>query len=146
MSDFQLLDKYHIELIVEAVGYRADLRGANLSGAKNLLSASEWLKSFEKDEFGIIVYKAIGNTSYAIPDHWKIDVSEFLTEVANPLRTVDCGCGVNFATREWCENNHPRSNLWKCRIHWLDLASVVVPYNTDGKARCERLELLEKVN
>jgi len=26
---------------------------------------------------------------------------------------------------------------------WEDLADVVVPYNTDGKARCARLQLIE---
>ena len=35
--------------------------------------------------------------------------------------------------------------LWRCRIRYEDGPGVVVPYNTDGKARCERLELLEEM-
>lgn len=36
--------------------------------------------------------------------------------------------------------------IYRCRIRWIDLAGVVVPYNTDGKARCARLEILEQVS
>jgi hypothetical protein len=79
----------------------------------------------------------------AAPESWNWRTGNFLTEVANANRTNDCGCGVNVATREWCEREYPHSPVWKCRIRWLDLAGVVVPYSTDGKFRCERLELLE---
>jgi uncharacterized protein YjbI with pentapeptide repeats len=124
---------------------RANLSGANLSGAKNLLNAAEFLSKFEQDELGLIVYKAIGNTTYNPPPHWKIEAGEFLTEVPNPSRTTQCGCGVNFATKEWCQREHAKQPLWKCRIRWIDLADVCVPFNTDGKARCARLELLEVI-
>ena len=123
----------------------ADLRGANLSDAKGLLNAAEFLSQFESDELGIIVYKKIGNTTYCAASHWKIEAGEFLTEVVNPNRQNDCGCGVNFATLEWCEREYKNADLWKCRIRFLDLADVVVPFRSDGKARCARLELLEIV-
>jgi hypothetical protein len=126
----------------------ADLRGANLrwadlSRAKGLLDSTEWLKAnFEHDTEGIIVYKCIGNTEYTAPAHWTIEPGAYLTEVVNPSRTSDCACGVNFGTRAWCEAHYTTADLWRCRIEWLDLAGVVVPYHTDGKARCERLKLL----
>jgi len=55
---------------------------------------------------------------------------------------------VNFATLEWIKQREYAScdvTVWRCRIEWMDLAGVVVPYNTDGKARCSRLRLLEAV-
>ena len=64
-------------------------------------------------------------------------------ETVNPDRCTDCGSGVNFGSREWCERNYTEADLWRCRIEWEDLADVVVPYGTDGKARCARLRLLE---
>ena len=36
----------------------------------------------------------------------------------------------------------PGPILWRCRIRWIDLADLVVPYHTDGKARAGRVELL----
>ena len=106
-----------------------------------------YLSQFEKDESGIYVYKAIGNTTYNMPDYWKIESLSFIEEVVNPERNTECGCGVNFATMDWINKNYPKhGNVWKCLIHWEDVADVVVPFNTDGKARCARLQLIEKVS
>ena len=126
---------------------RADLRGADLSGAKNILAAADWLETnFAHTEKGVIVYKKIGNTDYTVPAHWTIAENSVITEVCNPCRTITCACGVNFGTREWCDKNYRAADLWECLIEWRDLAGVVVPYNTDGKARCERLTLLRKIS
>ena len=81
-----------------------------------------------------------------MPDTWKIEPASFVEEVVNPLPTIDCGCGVNFGTLGWVNANYGNADIWRCRIRWEDLAGVVVPYNTDGKARCSRLELLEVCN
>lgn len=127
----------------------ANLRGANLSGATGLLSASRWMSSrFEANVDGYLVYKRLGNgpTQFAPPSHWAIEPGSVLTEIPNHCRTDDCGCGVNFGTRSWCENNYREATLWRCLIPWADLPGVVVPYNTDGKARCERLVLIERVS
>ena len=69
-----------------------------------------------------------------------------LEEVPNPDRATECGCGVSVGTREWVDNHYKESPVWRCRIRWIDLADVVVPFNTDGKARCRKLELIEIVN
>ena len=124
----------------------ADLSGANLSGAKGLLDPVDWLKTnFESDAEGVIVYKRIGETEFDAPAHWTVEPGVYLTEVVNPTRSVECGCGVNFGTHDWCSQNYTRATFWCCRIEWWDLAGVVVPYNTDGKARCARLRLLKPV-
>jgi len=125
----------------------ANLRGANLSGAKGVQTSAEFLEQFDKDELGILVYKRIsaGQTTYALNTAWVIEEGSVLTENVNPTKTQECGCGVNFGTKQWCENNYQSADLWLCRIAWIDLADVVVPYNSDGKARCARLTLLKKV-
>jgi uncharacterized protein YjbI with pentapeptide repeats len=123
----------------------ADLSGADLSGCTGLLDCAEWIARLESDDLGVIVYKRIGRTGYTPPAHWHIEPGAVLTEVVNATRTDLCSCGVNFGTREWCDGNYPDATLWRCRIRWIDLAGVVVPYNSDGKARCGRLELIEEV-
>jgi len=128
----------------------ADLRWANLSQVKNFFNSLDWLKAnFETDDKGIIVYKRIGNgkTEYTMPKNWIIEAGSFIEELGvNPLPTVDCGSGVNFATLDWCKKQYETADLWKCRINWMDMPAIVVPYNTNGKARCQTLELLEIIN
>ena len=124
----------------------ADLRWADLSETVGLLDAAAWLRAnFETDAEGVVVYKRIGSTGYPTPASWLIEPGAYLTEVVNPSRTVLGACGVNFGTRAWCDKCYIDAALWRCRIEWLDLAGVVVPYHTDGKARCARLRLLEIV-
>jgi hypothetical protein len=125
-------------------------RDCDWSESKGLLDAAQWLRdTFECDDLGIIVYKAIGETFKPRPLHWQIAPGSFLEEVVNFDRFEECGCGVNFGTRAWITQNlcrHTYSyDIWRCRIRWTDLPGVVVPYNTDGKARCSRLELLRIV-
>lgn len=143
--DARLVDAYLIRAnLIGARLVRTVLHGADFSGAQGLVDPATWLaEHFESDSKGVIVYKRIGWTIFAPPPHWCIEPGAVLTETVNPDRTEGCGCGVNFGTHAWCQNTLVHSSLWKCRIRWIDLAGVVVPYNTDGKARCARLELLE---
>ena len=133
----------------EADLYRADLRGADLSGAMGLLDPAEWMAGFAATDAGYVVYKAVGYTSYGSPPHWTIEPGAYLTETVNPSRTDDCGCGVNFGTARFVWDNYPPAqgrNVWECLIEWRNLPGVVVPYNTDGKARCARLKLVRVVS
>jgi hypothetical protein len=108
-----------------------------------------WLEeNFESNDAGIIVYKAIGNTPNKknVPPTWKIEQGAYLTEVCHPDRTQDCACGVNFGIIKWIKENIDSPYvIWKCLIEWRYMADVVVPYNTDGKARCGTLKLLEVI-
>ena len=65
-----------------------------------------------------------------------------ITEVVNPLPTVDCACGVNVATLDWVKRHGGDRPIWRGLIRWEWLPGVVVPYNTDGKFRCGKVELL----
>ena len=130
---------------------RADLSGANLSdadlsGAKNLLNPIKWMsENFEHDDLGFIVYKTF-DAYQTPPTSWKLETCSFIEENVNPLPTNSCGCGINFATIKWIKSDQSDPKIWRCRIRWMDCVGVVVPYNTDGKARCSRLELIEIVN
>ena len=124
----------------------AKLVGVNLSGASNWFDPIKFMKdNFETCSDGFIVYKAINNKTYDSPRHWKIASGEYLEEVVNPSIFDACGCGVSFGTFEWVKNAYPTSSIWRCIIEWQDLLGVVVPFHTDGKARCSRLRLLEEV-
>jgi hypothetical protein len=122
----------------------ANLSAADLSDAKGLLSPINWLDGqFEKIDTGIIVFKTFG-MHYKPPENWEIKKDSIIEENGiNPLPTIDCGSGINFATLEWIKDNTKELDIWKCLIRWEWAAGIVVPYNTDGKARCTKLQLLE---
>ena len=120
----------------------ANLSDANLSGCKGLLEPSVWMKdNLEKTRQGYIAYKSFGS-NFTPPDYWKIKPDSEISEVVNPLPTLDCACGINVATKDW---ENLKGRIWKVLIKWEWLPSVVVPYNTDGKFRCGRVKLLEEL-
>ena len=124
----------------------ADLWNADLSGAENLLSAVDYVRNnFECTAEGIIAYKVF-NAMYSPPTKWKIQPKSVITENVNANRTNDCGCGINVATLEWVRREYSEEDVWKVLIRWEWMCGVVVPYNTDGKIRCERVELVEMIN
>ena len=121
----------------------ADLRRADLSEADNLSSSIDYLKDhFEFTKDGMIAYKCF-NGSYNPPEKWVIQQGSIITENVNACRADVCGCGINVAPLEWVKNEYPNKEIWKILIRWEWLSGVCVPYNTDGKIRCERAELVE---
>ena len=122
----------------------ANLRRADLSGSQGLLDAINYMEAnFERTDEGYIVYKSF-NSNYTAPDRWKIEPGEVIEEVANPDRTCECGCGINVAPLEWVKNDNYKQP-YKLLIRWEWLPGVVVPYNTDGKIRCSKAQILEAV-
>ncbi len=122
----------------------ADLSGADLSGAKGLLSTVNFIDAhFERIADGYIAYKAF-NSSYKAPDSWKIEKGAVIEEVVNFNRCTECGCGINVAPLEWVKQ-HMNGKIWKVLIRWEWLCGVCVPYMSDGKIRCEKVELVEVV-
>ena len=125
--------------------FGANLIGANLSGA-DLISSINFLEAhFERTTDGYIVYKCFG-AQYKAPQKWEIKPGSVIAETVNPLRTCDCGSGINVAPLEWVRRNYNTRPIWKLLIRWEWLAGVVCPYNSDGKIRCERAELVEVVD
>ena len=121
----------------------ADLSDADLSGAVGLIDPVDWITQLEHTPDGVIAYKAFG-INFPAPDRWVIHAGAVISEVVNPLPTMDCACGVNVARHDW--EGLPKTGVWKVLIRWDWLPSVVVPYNTDGKFRCGRCELVEQIN
>ena len=144
-ADLSVADLYEANLRGANL-YGADLRGANLSQVKGLLNPSRWIKdNFKRTKEGYIVYKAFGHTIYNQKCFGTIKKGKIIREVVNPDRGTDCGCGINFATLNWVKNNYSNSTIRKCLLRWEDLATLVVPFNTNGKARCGSLKVLEIV-
>ena len=123
---------------------RANLSDANLSGSKGLLDAINYMEAhFERTDEGYIVYKTFGE-NYSAPELWKIEPGEIIEETVNCDRTTECGCGINVAPLEWVRRNG-RNQPYKLLIRWEWLTGVVVPYNTDGKIRCSKAQIIEAV-
>jgi hypothetical protein len=126
----------------------ATLSGADLSGAKELLSAVNFIDAhFERVADGYIAYKTF-NSEYAAPESWTIAEGSVITENVNFNRCDECGCGINVAPLDWVKSHYGWRGgaIWKVLIRWEWLCGVCVPYNSDGKIRCERVELLEVVS
>lgn len=123
----------------------ANLSGADLSGADGILSTVNFLESyFERTEDGYIAYKTF-NSVYNAPAAWEIRKGAVLEENVNFNRCDDCGCGINVAPLKWVKE-HYYGDIWRVLIRWEWLCGVCVPYHSDGKIRCERVELIEVVN
>ena len=154
----EILAKHELYLNDEEGGSRADLSRANLSGAylsgadlsraKGLLSTVNFLEAhFERTADGYIAYKTF-NSKYKAPDTWKIEAGSVIYENVNFDRCQECGCGVNVAPLDWVKRNYcgKGNDIWKVLIRWEWLCGVCVPYMSDGKIRCERVELQEIVD
>ena len=123
----------------------ANLSGANLSGAMGLLPSVNFLEAhFERTDAGYIAYKTF-NVIYTVPAAWEIKGGAIISENVNSDRCTECGCGINVAPLEWVKRNYVNEPIWKVLIRWEWLCGVCVPYMSDGKIRCERVELLEVV-
>jgi len=124
---------------------KANLSGADLSDVIGLLSPIEFIKdNFKKTAKGILVYKCFGK-HFSPNSAWKIEPGSIISETVNPNRQDDCGSGVNVAPLEVVRKNYKNGPIWKCLIRNEWLPGVVVPFGTDGKIRCEKVELIEIV-
>ena len=152
MNIKEILDLHEKWLNNEPGGERANLRGANLSDANlsdadGLLSAIDYLSEhFERTDEGFIAYKIFGG-EYNPPEKWVIQSGSIITENVNFDRCRECGCGINVAPLKWVKDyyGYVGDDIWKVLIRFEWLAGVCVPYHTDGKIRCERVQLIEIV-
>ena len=129
----------------EANLFEANLSGANLSESIGLINPIEYLEqNFKKTCSGYIVYKTFGKFKPS-PGKWIIEPGSIIEEVVNFDRCIECACGINVATLDWIKTNCNHIKIYKCLIRWKWLAGVCVPYNTDGKIRTSKLEILEEV-
>ena len=121
-----------------------DLRGCDLSGSFGLVSPIDYMDNmFERTPEGYVAYKTF-NKFFNAPTYWIIEPGSIISETVNMCRTDACGCGINVGTLDWVKRGSV-GKIWKVLIRWEWLPGVCVPYNTDGKIRCERVQLLEIV-
>ena len=143
-ADLSYADLRNADLRNADLSY-ANLSAANLSATLGILNPLDFLKeNFVQTDKGFIVYKSFNN-QYAPPSSWIIKEGSFITEVVNYDPCSECACGINFATKKWIQANVDNKEcvIWKCLLSWEGLATLCVPYNTDSKARCGQLLLVE---
>jgi hypothetical protein len=109
------------------------------------LSASTYISdNFEKTSDGIIGYKCF-DQHYSPSGDWVLSPGSIIEEVVNFSRQSDWGCGVNVGTKDYVKRQTDKDTVWKVLIRWEWMVGVCVPYATDGKIRCEKVELLEEM-
>ncbi|MHA1408829.1 MAG: pentapeptide repeat-containing protein [Candidatus Odinarchaeia archaeon] len=125
----------------------ADLRNANFSDSKNVFNPTKFIENnFKFCKKGLIVYKAFGNTPNNSMKWGTPKPNKIIKEVVNPCVTTECGSGINVATLGWIKHNlYGNFEIWECVIPYKHLLGVVVPYNSDGKIRCNYLKLIKKI-
>ena len=119
----------------------------DLSGSTGLVSPIDFMeKNFEKTEEGYIAYKSF-NTYYNSPKSWNLVPGEVIQETPNCNRFEQCGCGINVAPLSWMITDAESGDkeVWKVLIKFEWLPGIVVPYIGDGKVRCEKVKLIEKI-
>lgn len=121
--------------------------GVSFNYCDGLFDVDQWIENnLEKHKNGYIVYKRIGEgTPFKSPKNWKIEKNSILTAEVNREVTAQCGAGVNCGTKDWVLINYRKNSLWKCLIKWEWVHNMIVPWNTDGKIRCGKLQLLKKL-
>ena len=119
------------------------------NGSTGMFDPIEFMANhFERTEEGYIAYK-IFDGMYKMPEDWDIKPGSVIAENANLNPFDNCGCGINVAPLEWVrafrlKNDAFDQPIWRCLIRWEWLPGVVVPFGTNGKIRCNRVEILDK--
>ncbi len=137
--------------------YHTDLAETNFSGSTGLLDPIEYIDAnFGEDASGLIVFKIFGIYHKPNPE-WIIKPDSIITEIVNPDRTVDYGCGINVSTETWIANYLKTSSylnkttidereIWQGYIRTSWFPGIIVPYGTDGQIRTSRLQLHNKLS
>lgn len=121
-----------------------DLRNCILSGAVGVPTQWQWVSdNLTKTDNGYICYKTFYEF-YTPNKGWKIAEGETITENVNFDKCNLCACGINVGTLEYVLKSTKKADVWECLIPFEALAGVCVPYNTDGRFRCEMVKLLKK--
>ena len=126
--------------------YGANLSEANLYGANGLPDTTkqfEFISSLERTNDGYICYKTFGET-HSTPGKWQIKEGSILDEFSDTNMFSGCSYGINVGTIDWVKCN-THGQIWKCLIRFEWLAGVTIPFNTEGKFRAARVQLIEMV-
>lgn len=134
--------------------YSIDIFDCNKSGfvfndLKCIPKASDIIKKyFKTTNEGIIAYKVF-NEFYPMPEDWEIKEGATITRLSNRNAYDECGEGINVSTLTWLGEYvglgivSGEVTIWKVLIPWEEAVGITVPYNFEGKIRCESIKLLE---
>jgi hypothetical protein len=143
----------------------ADLRAVRFKGAnlKDAFLRGAWLTGTDfSNADGLLTTVDLLNEHFewSVGKHslevWRTEVSQFsdywgqlrpgkeLRQRVNSDRCSLDGCGVSFATKQMMALKF-KPPYWRCEIAFNWLPDVVIPFNTDGRGRCSRLRLMERV-
>jgi len=124
-------------LFCEEGGIRANLSGANLSGARGLIktmgveAGNTYWKRFRN---------GLKNNGYQF--HVGINSLRDGEVFASDDRELCSHPGFHFASRSWCSVNYPDRPL-EARIRIPEDAQINEPWATDGKASADKIEILQ---
>ena len=132
--------------------------GFVFNNLKCIPKASDIIKKyFKTTNQGIIAYKVF-NQYYPAPEDWKVEAGATITHLSNRNAYDRCGEGINVSTMNWicknaafsafCKNaafdfSDSKITIWKVLIPWKEAVGITVPYDFEGKIRCESIKLLE---
>lgn len=119
-------------------------------------NANQLIEKFERVEGGWIAFK-IFNSLHRAPSAWKIEAGSVIYDDHLHRDTeVACSYGINVASNiDWIyryvdidcgacdELQNTHTNIWKVLIP--DSATIIIPDDSDGKIRVDKIQLLETV-
>jgi hypothetical protein len=133
----------------------AEFKYAHLNKTKGIISQKNWLdKTFKKGPDFYIVYTILGSSNWCSQfyqyENWEIEKNSFIERECYPYRTRWRDEGICFGLFDWMKEERdtflPAGNIWECRLYFKDLFDVVVPYATNGYARCSKLQLIKVID
>jgi len=124
----------------------SDLGGSNLSDTKGLPDHTkqfDFLSKLERTNEGYICYKTFGEYRKP-PGKWEIKEGSIIEEFTDMSMLQTCSHGINVATLDWVKRQM-RGDIWKCLIKFEWLIGAVIPFDTDGKFRAARVQLIKNI-
>lgn len=116
----------------------ANMNNTDLTGAIGLMKQTDFMAAnFEKSADGYIAYVALDTAD-------SVHTGRIITDNANFNRSNYIGSGINAAPLDYMLRGLD-GIVWKVLIKWEWLCGVCVPYSTEGKIRCERVQLIQPV-
>lgn len=132
-SSFSQCDFTNAELM------NCDDRGFSRNGCQGIIDPSAWMSlTFEHSDLGYEVFMAHHDATLVQPGFHYGD--------CNQNRAIAIGSGITFGKKAALESMG--CDIYAATILWSDLASICVPYNPKGVARCGKLmveRLVKKV-
>lgn len=129
----------------------ANLRGANLRGAENLIPyfKNDNLSILRNQKNPIIAYKYLTKDMKSPINGKKIEykIGKIVEEKdCNFNEFESCGAGLNVATLEWClKENNGNTDTTYIEVEFDPKDIVAIPWGTDGKFRVSKLKVLRKL-